>query len=93
MDDLYTEIELNKNAKEKRFKELQDLAFLLESEQGKRFFSRLIHNICGFAHSSFTGDEKTNFNEGQRNVALAIFADIVEIDPNLYAQLLMTEKE
>lgn len=68
--------------------ELEDIEFLLKSPNGRRFLSRLIHEVCGFNRSSFTGNSRTFFMEGQRNVALTIFADIVEINPEYYSQLL-----
>lgn len=78
------------NAKQKeklgRERELNDLKFLLSSEQGRRFVWRYLE-LCGVFKSSFTGSSETFFLEGQRNIGLKLLADVMEADPESYIKM------
>lgn len=69
--------------------ELEDVRFVMNAPQGRRFMNRLIE-FCGVNKSSFTGNSTTFFNEGQRNVGLMVFTDLEESCPDLY--LLMRQE-
>lgn len=69
-------------AKEKervrREQELKDIKELLNAPFGRRFLNRLL-NQCNMYQPVFTGNSKTFFNDGMRNVALWLLGDITEI--------------
>lgn len=71
----------------RRRQELQDVAFVLSTEQGRRFYWRLMRS-CGINRSSFTGNNTTFFNEGERNVGLRMLSDLEESDPTAYLKCL-----
>lgn len=71
-----------------RRSELSDIASILGTRAGRRFFWRLFTE-CGIFKTSFTGNNSTFFNEGMRNVGLKFFSDVNEY-PDLY--LLMAKE-
>lgn len=75
--------------REKRGRELEldDVRALMRNRPGRRFMWRVL-DACGVFRSSFTGDNATFFNEGQRNIGLLLMADINEACPELYATML-----
>lgn len=87
------DVEQVKHAKEKqvsrREREINDMAFILNTAQGRRLLWRYLE-ICGVFKSSFTGSSETFYLEGQRNVGLKILADITETSPEAY-MLMMKE--
>lgn len=67
----------------------EDLKFVLSSESGRRFMADLLFNRCGLMNRiSFTGDDRTNFNEGMRNIGVNYFADIQRVCPGRFVQIL-----
>jgi hypothetical protein len=73
-------------------KELErDLYFVLQTEQGRRYLYDLM-DFCGLHRPSMTGNSQTFFNEGMRNVALKLFADIGKADPNAYIKMMSEHK-
>lgn len=74
-----------------RRRELADVAFVLNSLEGRRFFWRMLIN-CGIFKSSFTGNNTTFFNEGERNVGLTLLADMNEADPAAYLKCINEAK-
>lgn len=84
----------NSKQKEKlsREKELNDLRFLLSTDQGRRFVWRYLE-ICGVYKSSFTGSSETFFLEGQRNIGLKLIADIMDADPEAYIKMQKQNRE
>lgn len=73
-------------------RESRDFRAIMETQPGRRFIARLL-DYCGFQRSSFTGNSATFFNEGKREVALKLWADINRICPDLYMQMLDDAKE
>ncbi len=61
-----------------------DTRWLMQDKRGRRFAWRLLERTGVFA-SSFTGNSETFFREGQRNVGLALLAQIHEHTPELYS--------
>lgn len=74
------------NARRIRECELEDVRWLLSHPQGVRFFRRLLEK-GGVFRTTFTGDEKTFFLEGNRNLALVFFNDCCEAAPDAVRQL------
>lgn len=94
MSDIDNETIVKRRAAEDRLdrrKELEDVAFILGTEQGRRFYWRYMV-LCGLFKSSFTGNNTTFFNEGERNIGLRLQADLNESNPNAYLQMLSESK-
>lgn len=64
-----------------------DLAFIMDSVQGRRFVSHLLDDT-GINRLSFTGNSSTFFNEGQRNIGLRLQAMLQEHCPGAYVAML-----
>lgn len=65
---------------------LGDLRDILKTPQGKRY----VWWMMGRAHmftSTFTGNSTGAFLEGERNIGLMLFNDIMGIDPKLMGQM------
>lgn len=64
--------------------EVNDVAFVLSSRQGRRFIWRELAE-CGVFRSSFhSSGSVVYFNEGRRDVGLKLLADVMEADPLAY---------
>lgn len=72
--------------------ELRDVAFILSSEQGRRFIWRYL-GLAGVERQSFTGDVNWGlFHEGQRSIGSLIKMDIVEADPMALIKMMQEAK-
>lgn len=69
-----------------------DVAWVLASIEGRRFYWDLMIK-CGVFRSSFTGNNSTFFNEGERNIGLIMLADMNEADPQAYLKCLTETKK
>lgn len=76
--------ERGRKSKDTRNRELDDVSFILSSQQGRRFFWRYLAR-CGVFRTSMTGNNSTFFNEGERMIGLCLLADLNESDPSAYA--------
>lgn len=90
------EIDENKEKEKQRnlarLKELEDIRKIISTDAGLRFFKRLVRDGHIF-HTTFTGNSKTYFLEGERNMALKYFADITEAAPEKIIELVIERKE
>ena len=75
-----------------RRSELEDIAFVLSTPQGRRFYWRLLTR-CGIFRSSYTGDNQTFYNEGERNIGLLLMAELNEADPDAYLKMLKESRK
>ena len=75
-----------------RRQELADVAWVLSTEPGRRFYWRVM-NKCGLFKSSFTGNNTTFFNEGERNIGLLLMADLNAAHPEAYLQMLKESQQ
>lgn len=66
-----------------RERELSDVRSILSTKQGRRFWWRYLAK-CKIFQSTFTGNNTTFFNEGERNVGLQLLADLNEAMPEAY---------
>jgi hypothetical protein len=74
----------------RRKREIEDLIKLMDTAHGRRFVWKLLGQ-CGVFRLSYSGElASTSFNEGQRNIGLGLFAEIMKHCPNLY--LLMADE-
>lgn len=71
--------------------EIEDVAAILSTRFGRRFYWRLITE-CGIFRSSFTGNNTTFFNEGMRNIGLKFLSDSQEF-PDLYLLMMQESKQ
>jgi len=65
---------------------IEDLKRILSTKEGKRFFNKFFSDSMIF-ETTFTGDSKTFFKEGARNVGLRIFSNVIEARPDLLLEL------
>lgn len=71
--------------------EINDLKFLLSTDQGRRFLWKLL-NKCGIFRVSFTGSSQTFFLEGERNIGLYVLDLIMQADPDAYTKMYVQSK-
>ena len=71
---------------------IEDMAYILSSSQGRRFFMWLF-NECGMNSTSFTRDSRTYFNEGRRDVALTLKSCILTLGFSGLNRLQQAESE
>lgn len=90
-DDLTDEqIAAREEAELLRLREIEDLTKLMDTPHGRRFMWKLLGQ-CGVFRLSYSGElASTSFNEGQRNIGLGLFAEIMAHCPHLY--LLMADE-
>ena len=81
-----------KDLKNERDQELEDIKEILSRPSGVRFFRRLFEEGKIYS-TTFTGNSYTFFNEGHRNLALMFFGDVCEAAPNKVAELMINKKE
>lgn len=80
---------VSEEQKLRRSQDLEDVRWLLQTPQGRRFFKRLFTEGRVF-QTTFTGNSNTFFLEGHRNLALRFFGDVVEACPERVAALIMS---
>lgn len=90
-DDLTEEqIAAREEAELLRLREIEDMTKLMDTAHGRRFMWKLLGQ-CGVFRLSYSGElASTSFNEGQRNIGLGLFAEIMAHCPHLY--LLMADE-
>lgn len=64
--------------------EYEDIKAILELPAGERFFKRIYDKV---QRPSMTGNSMTFFNEGERNFAIAIWADVAKASPAKAAKI------
>lgn len=73
--------------------EASDIRWLMESEQGRRIVWRLL-NRTGVFRSSFSSDALAMaFAEGNRNTGLQLLAQVHELCPDLYPEMVREANE
>lgn len=75
------------NAERRRKQEIEDFKWLLAHKQGRRIAWRLLSK-AGVFRTSMTGNSQTFFNEGRRDMGLWVLAEINEVSPDSYVQML-----
>lgn len=84
--------ESGRKEKFNRERELDDLRFILSSQQGRRFYWRLLEKT-GIFKVSFTGNPGwTEFNEGRREVGLWALGEMNEACPEAWLEILKERK-
>lgn len=77
----------NKRAKNLRDTELNDMRHILQTEQGRRFLSRMLE-YSGLRECNFTGNSTVYFNEGKRGFGVWLEKEIKEADINMYLSMI-----
>ncbi len=72
--------------------EVADLKWVMSDQRGRRFVWRQLA-VAGIYRPSYTGDDRTIFNEGQRNVGLHLLSAITEHCPDEYLQMLKEHQQ
>lgn len=76
-----------------RKRELADIRAVMETEFGRRLISRLL-GWGRLYELSFTNDrDRTDFNEGMRNIGLRLFAELDEACPELLLKMMAEGKD
>lgn len=76
-----------------RQKDLRDIKNLMDSESGRRIIWRVFDKSHVFATSFNPDTSVMAFNEGERNVALTLLADVMEVAPKKFQVMLLEAKE
>jgi len=83
--------EAGRKERSKRWRELEDLRFVMSSPEGRRFVWRMINEICHYDQLSFQhSGSMTSFAEGERNIGRILKGDVHEAAFEEYQQM---EKE
>ncbi len=72
--------------------EVADLKWVMSDQRGRRFVWRQLAT-AGIYRPSYTGDDRTIFNEGQRNVGLHLLTAITTHCPDEYLQMLKEHQQ
>ena len=95
--DLSREAEVNAEQAEtlKLLRQIEkgDIKWLMAHKQGRRIVWRLLGRT-GLFQSSYRGDgdSQTVFREGVRSIGLLLLADVNEVCPERYLEMLMEQK-
>lgn len=86
--------EAARTGKRNRERDLDDLRAVLDTQPGLRLMWRILKE-AGVFMTSFTGEApSTFFNEGRREIGLRILADIIDVRPDAYLNMVkMTKRE
>lgn len=67
--------------------EQEDIAFVLSSEQGRRFYWHVLE-LCGIFKEPFTGNNTTFYNLGQVSIGRTLWRHLTETHTDSYFQML-----
>ena len=76
-----------KTAKTARLERNEDFRWLMGQQRGRRFVWELLAKAGLFRSSLGTSPELTAFNEGRRDLGLAVLADLMRLCPEQYARM------
>jgi hypothetical protein len=78
---------------EEQGKRLKDVKDLMDTALGRRFIFRQLESCCVFQAVYNTEHGAMAFNEGKRNAALPILADVFEAAPKKFQVMMLEAKE
>jgi hypothetical protein len=68
------------------------LRFVFSTKEGRKFYWDLM-GYCGiFTESADNSGSWTYYKEGKRSIGLKLLADLHELDPNVYSQMINEQK-
>lgn len=73
--------------------QVEDVKWLLAHKAGRRFVWRLLEQAGVYRTSFNNSGSVTAFNEGQRNIGLMLVAEIQELVPERYLDMLKERKD
>ena len=73
-------------------RELSDVAFIMQTEQGRRFIYGLLERSYIFK-TTMQGNSWSFFYEGMRNLGLSVYQDIMEVCPDRYIEMCREAKK
>lgn len=76
-----------KSAKTARLQRNEDFRWLMGEQRGRRFVWDLLAKAGLFRSSLGLSPELTAFNEGRRDLGLAVLADMMRLCPEQYARM------
>jgi hypothetical protein len=80
--------ESRKEYHKRKDRELNDLQKVLKVPEGRRFVYKMLSE-CGVFKASFSlNSMQTAFQEGKRDIGLALLRDLDEAEPQAYSQML-----
>lgn len=86
-----------KSAKQKersiRDKEINDLAWVLNSPEGRRFIWKMLEHCSVFASVCSPSGSMTYYHSGKQDVGHWLMAQINEVDPEIYVKLMLENKK
>lgn len=71
--------------------EQEDMREVMAEPSGRRVLRRVL-DMAGVYRSSFTGDNRTFFLEGQRNVGLMLIGQIQAAAPDRYVDMMIEDQ-
>ena len=82
------------NADRLRNQEVEDLRSILKTVYGKRFIWKWLGRSGIFRQSFMPGAaDSTAFNEGRRSIGNALLAEVLEVRPDSYSEMVKYAKE
>lgn len=95
MSDNFYDTEIESKNKEtlkeytrRRDREIDDLKVVLKKPEGRRFVYKMLSE-CGVFKASFSiNSMQTAFQEGRRDIGLALLKSLDEAEPQAYSQML-----
>ena len=77
-----------------RNQEVEDLRSILKTAYGKRFIWKWLGRAGIFRQSFMPGAaDSTAFNEGRRSIGNALLAEVLEVRPDSYSEMVKYAKE
>lgn len=80
--------EQRKRDKLAREQEVEDLRYVMANPRGRRFFYRLVYEICGVENSSWNPSALIHFNEGRRSVGIDVKNEAQRTCPRDYLAMI-----
>lgn len=65
----------------------KDIAGLLNRPEFRRYVKRYLA-LCNVFKTTFTGNSETFFREGQRSIGTTMFGEIMQVNPERFADLM-----
>lgn len=74
---------MNRRERRELARHLADVKAVWSTAEGRRLLWKIMAD-AGFMRTSMTGNSWTFFNEGARNIAIAMFSDVQQASPEMF---------
>ncbi|POP42145.1 hypothetical protein CHU32_21085 [Superficieibacter electus] len=78
---------------EREERDAEDIRYVMATERGRRVVWNLLEQGKVFASTFAVEPHVTSFNEGQRNVSLALFSRVMAVCPELYLKMAEEQRQ